>query len=190
MEGVFIMGDIASQVNQFKADYYLKNKKNSLFKEKQKAELAALICQKFNIEQLIEATVRILENTNIVYIDYTLFKLFVNEALYDTMVNIILQKFDIVIKQYGNFQCYINIDGFTITAAQRYQSLISHFCNKCVEINSTHTESLQSFKIYNPASIMEPIRKLLGPFVHKDIKHKIEIISKENSVSELQKLNL
>lgn len=184
------MGDIASQVNQFKADYYLKNKKNSLFKEKQKAELAGLICQTFNVEQLIAATVRILENTNIVYIDYTLFKLFVNETLYQTMVIDILKKFDIVIAKYGNFQCYINIDGFTITAAQRYQQLISHFCNKCVEINSTHTESLQSFKIYNPASIMEPIKKLLGPFIHKDIKHKIEIISKENSESELQKLNL
>ena len=37
---------------------------------------------------------------------------------------------------------------------------------------------------------MEPIKKLLGPFIHKDIKHKIEIISKEKSESELQKLNL
>lgn len=184
------MEDIASRVNQFKADYYVKNKKNTVFKEKQKAELAVLISQNFNLEELIEATIRILDNTNIVFIDYTLFKIFVNEPLYDTMVINILQKFDVVIEQYGNFQCYINIDGFTITAAQRYQHLISHFCNKCVEINSTHTESLQSFKIYNPPSIMEPIRKILAPFVHKDIKHKIEIVSKENSESELKKLNL
>ena len=37
---------------------------------------------------------------------------------------------------------------------------------------------------------MDPIRKILGPFIHKDIKHKINIISKENSESQLKLLNL
>lgn len=184
------METIVSRVNSFKEEYYKNNKKNALFKEKQKAELAALIIANFNVDELIEASIRNLENTNKVYIDYTIFKLYANESVYNKIIETILNKFDIAITKYGNFECHINIEGFTITAAQRYQGLIGLFCDKCVEINSTHTDSLVTFNVYYPPHIMDPIRKILTPFIHKDIKHKINIISKENSESQLKLLNL
>ena len=47
------METIVTKVNSFKEEYYKNNKKNALFKEKQKAELAALIIAKFNVDELI-----------------------------------------------------------------------------------------------------------------------------------------
>ena len=184
------MESVISRLNEFKLNYYKNNSKKYLFKEKQKSELSTLIIANFDVDELLKASIRMLENTNKIYIDYTIFKLYANESIYNKIIDSIMNFFDVAISNYGNFECHINIDGFTITAAHRYQKLIGLFCDMCAKTNSTHKDKLVTFNVYHSPYIMDSIKKILDPYIHSEIKDKIRIISKQDSESKLKELGL
>lgn len=182
------MQKIVDEVNQYKDTYYESNKKNSLFKEKQKAELTNQITTNFDMQKLMDATTIIIPNTNKVYINYEIFKLYANESNFQVIINDILTKFTACVQQYSNFECHLNIAGFTTTAAQRYQGAVKLFCDACLTTKTDHTTDMTTLYIYNTPHVFDAIRKMLNPFIHEEIKKKLTTISKKDSAEKLQEL--
>lgn len=182
------MENIVDEVNQYKDTYYDANKKNTFFKEKQKAELIDQISNNFDMHKLMGATTIIIPNTNKVYINYEIFKLYANESNFQMIINDILVKFTACVQQYGKFECHLNIAGFTTTAAQRYQGAVNMFCDACLTAKTDHTTDMTTLYIYNTPLVFDAIRKMMNPFIHEEIKKKITTISKKDSAEKLQEL--
>ena len=91
------MENIVDEVNQYKDTYYDANKKNTFFKEKQKAELIDQISNNFDMHKLMGATTIIIPNTNKVYINYEIFKKGIsiskNEEIFQEMYSLIDNSF-------------------------------------------------------------------------------------------------
>ena len=78
--------NLLNDLEKFKASYYADNKKNVIFKGNQKRELTEKMCEEFDINILFSKAAYILQNTNKVYIDYTVLKLFLNPNNYSAFV--------------------------------------------------------------------------------------------------------
>ena len=61
---------LINKIKEIQDDYYSKNKKNTIFKNKQKFECANTVCNVFTIEYLISQALYIIPNTNKIFFDY------------------------------------------------------------------------------------------------------------------------
>ena len=122
---------ILEKVNELKNTYYSDNGKNVLFKNKQKFECANNIINSIGIDDLIRKTIYIIQDTNNVYIDYTLFKLFATPEQYNRIVDYAISAINFSINKYGSYEVHINLDTFTVSAAERYKHIIIIFLNSC-----------------------------------------------------------
>lgn len=172
--------NIEAQIDNFIENYYSINGKNSLFKKNQKNELAIQIASSFKIEDLLENMCYTIGNQ--VIIKYSIFKLFINNEIYENVINFILNKFDYIIGIYNEFECHINIEGFTMSAAERYQDFIKNFAEISLNAGNTYSNKIICLKIYFPPIIIEQIKNIFGRFVDKDVKNKVEIINKTDSI--------
>ena len=181
--------DLLAQVNKFKDSYYSKNSKNTFFKKTQKADCAEQISQQFDINILLANTVYIVGDTNQVFFDYSVFKLYANESNYQQIVDYVLILFDIVIRKHGSYVTHVNIDTFTVSAAERYKKVIQTFNAACIRNTEfVYTQRLQSWHIYNPPSVIDMVHKILKPFIEPSVFHNARIISKEDSAARLSEL--
>ena len=78
--------DLQNQIDEIQKQYYESNKKNTLFKKAQKNDLAQQVSSNIDITTLLNNTCYIIESTNNVIIDYTVFKLYIHSKLYDTLI--------------------------------------------------------------------------------------------------------
>ena len=181
--------DLLTQVNKFKDNYYSKNSKNMFFKKTQKAECAEQIAQQFDINVLLNNTVYIIGDTNQVFFDYAIFKLYANESNYQQIVDYVLLLFDIIIRKHGTYVTHVNLDTFTVSAAERYKKVIQTFNAACIRNTEfVYTQRLQSWHIYNPPSVIDMIHKILKPFIEPSVFNNARIISKEESAARLSEL--
>jgi CRAL/TRIO domain len=174
--------DLLAQVNKFKEDYYAKNNKNVFFKKTQKADCAEKVAQQFDINILLANTVYIIGDTNHILFDYTVFKTYANESNYSQIVNYVLFMFDTVIRKHGSYVTHVNLDTFTVSAAERYKKVIQVFNTEC--INKTefqYTKCLKSWYVYNPPSVIDMVNKILKPFIEPSVFNNVTIVSKADS---------
>jgi hypothetical protein len=181
--------DLMSQLNNFKEEYYNKNSKNIFFKKSQKMECAEHISNNFNILELLRLTAFIIPNTNFIFIDYLIFKMYANESNYDIIVDYIMQLFDSCINKYGDFVVHVNLDTFSVSAAERYKNIIIKFNKKCIEnLNTEYSKKLNYWKIYNTPNVIETIKKILKTVIEPEVINKINLVSKKDSDAELKNL--
>ena len=181
--------DLLAQVNKFKDSYYSKNSKNTFFKKTQKADCAEQISQQFDINVLLNNTVYIVGDTNQVFFDYAVFKLYANESNYQQIVDYVILLFDVVIRTHGSYVTHVNLDSFTVSAAERYKKVIQTFNTACIRNTEfQYTQRLQSWHIYNPPSVIDMIHKILKPFIEPSVFNNARIISKEDSAARLSEL--
>jgi hypothetical protein len=171
------MDDIQKQIETLQKNYYNENNKNTFFKNNQKKDLAKTIAQNISVCDLMKKSVYTIPETNVVFIDYPILKTFLCEDVYDYSINYLLQEYQNNINKYGNYQVSVNLKGFTISAAQRYQTGIILFTNKCNESNTKFSEIMDKMTIINPPSMFESIQKILKPFMDPIIFNKIIIES-------------
>ena len=62
--------NLEEQLAAYKQKYYDSNKKNTFFKKSQKMDCAKEVSQNFSLQQLLDNSVYVVENTNYIYIDY------------------------------------------------------------------------------------------------------------------------
>jgi len=163
-------------------EFFTKNTKNQVFKKTQKFDCAKYITDNLDINEMIEEAVFTLPGTNIIFIDYLIFKMFAHEETYDHIIDHIMNLFDYCIKYYGNMQVNLNLRTFTVSATERYVPAIKQFCNRCLNHNTNYTEYMTAFRILNTPSVMEMVIKVVKPFVEKDVINKLTFLNKNDTI--------
>lgn len=169
------MDDIQKQIETLQKNYYNENNKNTFFKNNQKNDLAKTITQNISVYDLMKKSVYTIPETNVVFIDYPILKTFLCEDIYDYSINYLLQEYQNNINKYGNYQVSVNLKGFTVSAAQRYQKGIILFTNKCNESNTKFSEIMSEMVILNAPNMIQSIQNFLKPFMDPIIFSKITI---------------
>ena len=180
--------DILEKISNLQNDYYTRKPKNIFLKNTSKIDCATVVSQNINIDEMIRKTVFIIPETNIVYFDYCNFKLFANPNIYTKIVDYILQLFISCIDKYGSFEAHLNLKTFSVSAAQRYKSIIEIFCSKCLQNNTQISLKLDKFFIYNIPSIFDSIAAIFSVFIDNNVRNKIIICTKEQSSMILESL--
>ena len=169
------MENIEQQIASLRSNYYSENKKNIFFKNSQKQDFAKTITQNIDVQLLMAKSVYILENSDIVYIDYPILKTFLCEDIYEVCIQFLLNKYLEVINKYTKYSVHVNLQGFSVSAAQRYQKGIMLFTERCNASNAKFPELLEKMVIINTPSVIEAIQKMLRPFIDPIIFGKIHI---------------
>jgi hypothetical protein len=171
-----------NEIDRLKNEFYAKQQKNTFFKSKQKNECASMISNTLNLEQLMQNTFILIPNTNNVYINYELFKTFVNPDIYQHVISYIRNLFTHCINAYGTYNVHFNMSSFTVSAAHRYKDLITMYNNECIKYNSRLAEKINSFIIYNTPNVIENIATLLSPLIETNVRERITLYNKTDSV--------
>lgn len=168
------MESIEQQIASLQQNYYSQNKKNAFFKNSQKQDLAKSITQTIDINTLFSKSIYIIENTNIVYIDYPLLKTFMCEEIYNSCIDYILLKYSEAIQQYGSYEVQVNLKSFSMSAAQRYQTVIKMFSDRCNNASTNYAQIMTKMTTLNTPSMIDTIQRFLKPFIDPTIVNKIE----------------
>ncbi len=169
---------LLNDVEKFKETYYVDNPKNKIFKKQQKFDLADKITETFDIRALMERAIYIIPGTNKLYLDYPVMKLFVNPNNYMYLIQYTQALLPDCIQQYGSFECHLNIDTFTATAAERHKELVRLF-RDYDDGNIDYTDYLTKIVVLNTPTSIDVIAKILMKFIEPDIKAKIVLTKKE-----------
>lgn len=175
-------------MEKYQQEYYQSQGKNMFFKKSQKQDCAKGVSQAFPLEDMIRRTIFILPNKNKLVFDYTVFKLFATNENCDVIIQWIIDSYDQLLSQYANFEVHIILDGFTISAAERYKSIIQNFCNKCMTSETRYTQFITGMYLYYTPSMMESISTLLKPFIDPLISKRIFMYSKAESPAIFKRL--
>jgi len=165
--------NLLDKMKNFKDEYYKTNSSNFLFKKKQKQQYAETICSQFDVPTMIATTIRVLPDSNTVLVDYELFKLFVNDNIYELIVDYTIQIFDYFVENKTIFNIQINTKGLTATGIERYKGIINLFCMKTMEKN--YSFFLSEILLYNTPTMIDSIISIIKPFFAKDVYEKIKI---------------
>ena len=179
---------IIEQMERFKEDFYNREGKNSFFKKTQKLDCAKKISENFNIQELLQKTVYIIPNTNKIVFDYGVYKLYANPTNYESIVNYVIQNYDVILLKHPTIEANIILDGFTISAAERYKEAIRLFCTKCMNSSTKYSCLIKQMNIYYTPSMIDSISTILKPFVDVNVKERIFLYSKSESPELLKRL--
>lgn len=180
--------EFMDKINDLKNQYYSDNKKNVFFKSTQKSECANIITSNIGLDELIYQTCYILKDTNKVFLDYVVFKSYAVPENYDRIVEYILSLFDYCIEHYNGYETHLNLNSFTLSAAERYKNIINIFLQKCMVTNSDYSDKIIKFYIYNTPATFSSISKILMPLVDPIVKKKIVLYDKNDSSGLLKTL--
>ena len=180
--------EFLAKIEQMKEDYYSHNKKNILFKKSQKQDCALSICNNMDVNQLIENTMHVIENTNSVYFSYPVFKLYASDQNYDLIISHIFSLFDRCIDKFGTYQVHMDLQSYTVSACERYKPIFPVLFNECFRKEKTYSDTLDRLFIYNTPNAMETIIQIMRPLVHDNVRHKIVFYNKAQSAEIMNNL--
>jgi len=167
--------NLEEQMQAYKNMYYEKNKKNTIFKTTQKFEYAKELSNHFSSEKLLQSSVYIIPNSNFIYMDYPRIKQFLCPDNYELVCNYFFDLNQTVLKTSSHFNIRVDLKSFTMTAAQRYHDLITHFCSLYLDSTEQSTK-IEKIQILNSPSVMKVLLKLFAPFISQESLNKIQFI--------------
>lgn len=182
--------EIDQTIEQIKGEFYSSSGKNLFFKKQQKFECAAQVASQVPLELLLRRTCWVVPGKSAAYVDYPILKSYAVPELYDIITNHVIEVFNYIKKYTGTLTVYMNLDGFTVSAAERYRPIIALFCDKCLSTNALFSTILEEFRILNTPSAMEHISRLLLPLVVEEIRPKIVMVSKKDTPKQMTDLGL
>jgi len=180
--------DFNSEIERLQNEFYAKQPKNRFFKSAQKIQCASAVASNIDVEEMAKRTFFIIPNTNKIFMDYTLFKLYGNPDIYIYLVDYLLYLFNVVISQYDCFEVHINVDGLTVSACQRHKIGIELFLTRCLNHETEYSSKCMKLCLYNIPSVFDTVRQLINPLIHPSVKKKIEYYKKEESEAILNQL--
>lgn len=182
MSGLSSFDDLEREIEKTKSEFYSESGgKNTFFKKQQKYDCAKQVVSKISLEVLLNRTCNIIENTNCVHIDYPLLKTYASPEIFETIADYIIMNFQTIKDKYGNLRVFLNFDGFTVSAAERYKSLIEVFCMKCFQRNTGFAPVVLQFVVYNSPNVMDAIKHIVMPFMEENVKAKLLVVPKKDS---------
>lgn len=177
--------NLIEQLEQFKNEYYTENSKNVVFKSKQKMDCAVKIAAQMSLDDLLSKTMYLLPNTNKVFIDYSIFKVYAHPGIYDNIIKYIQDLFNICIEKYGGFEAHVDLKTFTVSAAHRYKDIIDVFYRTALRNGTLYYKKLDAMYVYNTPSTITDIAKL---FLNPDIIPRVKTFTKEESPIKIKEL--
>ena len=180
-----------NEIQEFQDNLYCeKGGKNIFFKKTQKNEIAKSVSENFELSRLLFESIYI-SSENEIYINYPTLKLFIHEEIYENIIDHLLNLFNETILKYGNYSFNLNLEGFTVSAAERHKNVIILFSNKCLNNTSIEYSILvNKIRILNTPSIINILIKMFKPFFPKNITNQIEYFNKQESVDIIKKLEI
>ena len=174
--------NILEELEKYKQSYYSENKKNLIFKKDQKMEVASKIATEFNVDELLRRTVFIIPGTNKMYVDYLVFKLYAHPTNYIRFVEYTQSLIPECIRKYGTFECHVNLNTFTVSAAERYKQIVEIFNTVGLQNDTDYTIQLTHLYVYNTPSAVDYISKILFRLIEPALRDKIVFYNKADSI--------
>jgi hypothetical protein len=178
-----ISKNILDEMQQIQNSLYQDQSKNMFFKKTQKNQIAKTISEQFSLKQLLANSVYIIPSRqDCIYLDYPTLKMFIHEEIYQELIDHILILYNICIKNHGHYSVYINLSGFTMSAAERHKNAIIMFSNQCVQnMEYNYVDLTKDIYILNTPSIMATLMQMFKPFFAKNIATLIKCHNKKES---------
>jgi hypothetical protein len=175
--------EFINKLTNLRNQYYSDTGRNVFFKNKQKMECATTICNSIGLEQIIDKTIYCIQNSNIVFFDYTIFKMYATPENYNQIVSHALLMCRHKISEHGKFEIHINLNSFTVSACERYKDIIQIFCNECLRSNTRYSINLSKLIVYNSPNMIDSISRIILPFIDPIVRNKITLYNKNESDS-------
>jgi hypothetical protein len=188
MHNDLAIDNIHEKINETVEEFYTANGKNIIFKSRQKKDCADYISNIYDMDDLLSNTIYMIPGKPYVYIDYTLLKLYINDDNYVHMIRKYQETFEECYSKNNHIEVHLNLDSFTISAAQRYKTYIETFANECMINGNGYSTLLSKFVIYNSPSMIDNIFIIVKHIVDKRLLNKIEIVNKKESAIRLREL--
>jgi hypothetical protein len=169
------------EINNTRNAFYGESGKNTFFKKQQKFDCAQKVASQIPMEHLLSRTCWIQDEIAFVRIDYTILKTYASPEVFEIIVDHIIQICKGSIATFKRLNVLLNLDTFTVSAAERYKVLIELFCQKCFQENLGFSLSLEQFIIYNSPSTIDLIKPILLPLLLEEIRPKIRLVSKKET---------
>ena len=183
MTNISSFEELEREIERTKQEFYGASSKNTFLKKQQKFDCAKQIVNNVSIDALLKRMCFIIDQSNVVHIDYPIMKTFASPENFGIISDYIISQFQTVKTEYPGIEVALNFDGFTISAAERYKDLIQVFCQRCFQYNTDFAIVITRFTIYNSPNIFDNIKHLVVPFIDELLKPKIVTLSKSDSAS-------
>jgi hypothetical protein len=118
-------------------------------------------------------------------------KLIIHDDINETIIDRVLELYNECIINYGNYSINLNLDGFTISAAERHKNAVKLFSEKSFNVKEyNYVELVDKIRIINAPSIMDVLIKMFKPFFGKNVAQKIEIYKKNESITIMKQMGI
>jgi hypothetical protein len=114
--------------------------------------------------------------------------MFASPEIFETISEHVISKFDYLKQTYPVFEVYLNFDGFSVSAAERYKSLIEVFCRKCFQKNAGFAFVVTKFVVYNAPTMIDSIKHIFWSFMEEHMKKKLVVVQKKDSCEIITKI--
>lgn len=173
--------DLEREIEKVKDEFYGETGKNTFFKKQQKYDCAKQVVSKIPLDVLFARTCYNIENTDCVIIDYPIMKTYAYPEVFDDLAEYIISVFYKVVTKYGTFEARLNLDGFTVSAADRFKRLIEVFCMKCFNQGTGFSMIINKFVVYNTTSVIDSVKPIVSHLIEENVKKRLFLISKKDS---------
>lgn len=171
------MSNIIDDIESKRNEIYNESGKNMFFKKQQKNDIAQQISNQFDINQLLHLTCYSKDHQIIV--DYPVLKLYAHPDNYKQIIHYIMNIYRQKLNQKIDF--HFNINGFTVTSAERYKDLIKMYFDVTQNAEFDVTQMTNKIYVYYTPSIITQLTQMLQTFISDEIKERVIYISKKDS---------
>ena len=140
------------------------------------------------IKDVLEKTIYIIQDSEHIYFDYTVFKLYAHPSNYCKIITHLLKLLNHCIDKYGRYEIHINLNTFSISSLERYRECIDLYCNECLKSHTEYYKNIVCMHIYNTPSVIDTISNVLSKMIHPEVKQKVKKYGKEESEVLLQQI--
>jgi hypothetical protein len=178
--------NIIENIAKLQEEYYSKNNKKFFFKQNQKKECANKIIDNIDIQILFNKTIFIIPEKKIIYFDYTIFKTFITTDIFDSFLEYEYNLTNEWIKTIDSYQMHINIQSLSISAIERYRTIIDKILQRYPP-NFPNSLKMDKIFVYYTPNMMEQMLNFISPFI-SHLREKMIFYSKVDSPKYLSDL--
>lgn len=166
--------DIMSKINSAKEQFYSDNHKNTFFKKQQKFDCATKIMAGLDLNDVLSKVFMVSEDA--IVFNYTLFKSVAHPDYYPNMADYLFMTSSNLIDIHGSYRIFVNCNGITISAIERYKEFVSVVSKRGLDNNRGLLAKLNVVNICNPPSFVDHGLKIIIPLVDINLWSKICIV--------------
>lgn len=167
---------LIENIKQLQLDYHSNPNiiKTFLNKKEIKKGCSEHVSRNINLDKLISETVYVIDDTNKIFIDYTVFKVYSSQSNYQTIVDFLVNKIKFIMSIHKTFEVHLNLKSLTISGIERYRPIFQIYYDTCCK-NGLYYDSavLDQIVIYNTPMIVNIITPIMVKYTDQSIKSKI-----------------